>query len=61
MSDWLRVLSNLYCVIDRGCTSVEQSIVGGCAHLLSFNGSDTMSAGYYAQVWIYITHYTITP
>ena len=34
----------------RGCTSVEQSIIGGCAHLLSFNGSDTMSAGFYAQV-----------
>lgn len=33
----------------RGCTSVEQSVVGGCAHLLSFLGSDTMSAGYYAQ------------
>lgn len=33
----------------RGCTSVEQSIIGGCAHLLSFNGSDTMSAAYYAQ------------
>lgn len=34
----------------RGCTSVEQSIIGGCAHLLSFVGSDTMSAAYYAQV-----------
>eukprot|EP00798_Chlamydomonas_sp_ICE-L_P002407 gene2407-8718_t len=33
----------------RGCTSVEQSIIGGCAHLLSFSGSDTMSAAYYAQ------------
>ena len=33
----------------RGCTSVEQSIVGGCAHLLNFRGSDTMTAGYYAQ------------
>ncbi len=33
----------------RGCTSVEQSVIGGCAHLLSFNGSDTMSACYYAQ------------
>jgi nicotinamide phosphoribosyltransferase len=33
----------------RGCTSVEQSIIGGCAHLLSFNGTDTMSAAYYAQ------------
>lgn len=34
----------------RGCTSVEQSVIGGCAHLLSFNGSDTMSAAFYAQV-----------
>jgi len=33
----------------RGCTSVEQSVVGGCAHLLNFRGSDTMTAGYYAQ------------
>lgn len=33
----------------RGCTSVEQSIIGGCAHLLSFEGTDTMSAAYYAQ------------
>lgn len=33
----------------RGCTCVEQTIIGGCAHLLSFTGSDTMSAGYYAQ------------
>ncbi|KAG1671877.1 hypothetical protein FOA52_003444 [Chlamydomonas sp. UWO 241] len=33
----------------RGCTSVEQSIIGGCAHLLSFTGTDTMSAAYYAQ------------
>lgn len=34
----------------RGCTGVEQSIIGGCAHLLSFTGSDTMSAAFYAQV-----------
>ena len=34
----------------RACTSVEQSIVGGCAHLLSFDGSDTLSAAYYAQM-----------
>lgn len=34
----------------RGCTSVEQSVIGGCAHLLSFSGSDTMSACYYAQM-----------
>lgn len=34
----------------RGCTCVEQSIIGGCAHLLNFVGTDTMSAAYYAQV-----------
>jgi nicotinamide phosphoribosyltransferase len=33
----------------RGCTSVEQSVIGGCAHLLNFVGTDTMSAAYYAQ------------
>lgn len=33
----------------RGCTCVEQSILGGSAHLLSFDGSDTMSAAYYVQ------------
>ncbi|KAJ3104594.1 mitochondrial aspartate-glutamate transporter agc1 [Phlyctochytrium bullatum] len=33
----------------RGCTSVEQSIIGGCAHLLNFVGTDTLSAAYYAQ------------
>lgn len=33
----------------RGCTSVEQSVIGGVAHLLNFDGSDTMSACYYAQ------------
>lgn len=33
----------------RGCTSVEQSVLGGTAHLLNFTGSDTLSAAYYAQ------------
>ncbi|KAJ3411307.1 hypothetical protein HDV05_002411 [Chytridiales sp. JEL 0842] len=33
----------------RGCTSVEQSVIGGCAHLLNFEGTDTLSAAYYAQ------------
>jgi nicotinic acid phosphoribosyltransferase len=32
-----------------GCTSVEQSVIGGVAHLLNFTGSDTMSACWYAQ------------
>ena len=33
----------------RGCTSEEQAVLGGCAHLLNFTGSDTMVAAYYAQ------------
>lgn len=33
----------------RGCTCVEQSVVGGLAHLLNFEGTDTMSAAYYGQ------------
>ena len=34
----------------RGCCTMEQSVLGGVAHLLNFDGSDTMSAAYYAQV-----------
>ncbi|KAJ2698083.1 hypothetical protein H4218_003531 [Coemansia sp. IMI 209128] len=33
----------------RGCTCVEQSMIGGAAHLLSFDGTDTLSAAFYAQ------------
>lgn len=33
----------------RGCTCPEQSTLGGSAHLLNFEGSDTMSASYYVQ------------
>lgn len=33
----------------RGCTSVEQTVLGGVAHLINFRGTDTMSAAYYAQ------------
>jgi nicotinic acid phosphoribosyltransferase len=33
----------------RVCTSVEQSIIGGTAHLINFTGSDTLSASWYAQ------------
>jgi len=36
----------------RGCTCVEQSILGGTAHLLNFTGSDTMSAAFYAQYYL---------
>ncbi|KCV67774.1 hypothetical protein H696_05717 [Fonticula alba] len=33
----------------RGCTSVEQTIIGGTAHLLNFEGTDNVSAAYFAQ------------
>ena len=33
----------------RGCTCLEQSVLGGAAHLLNFDGTDTMSAAYYVQ------------
>ena len=33
----------------RGATCVEAALIGGVAHLLSFEGSDTMPACYYAQ------------
>mmetsp|Transcript_21608 Transcript_21608/g.30033 ORF Transcript_21608/g.30033 Transcript_21608/m.30033 type:complete len:563 (+) Transcript_21608:171-1859(+) len=36
----------------RGCTCTEQSVLGGCAHLLNFDGTDTMSAAYYAQFFL---------
>ena len=36
----------------RGCTNVEQSIMGGAAHLLSFDGSDTLSAVWYVRNWL---------
>ena len=44
------LLSRLHDFGMRGCTGVEQTVLGGVAHLLNFDGSDTMSAGYYAQV-----------
>ncbi|KAJ2450561.1 hypothetical protein EV183_004201 [Coemansia sp. RSA 2336] len=33
----------------RACTCVEQSMLGGAAHLLTFSGSDTLSAAHYVQ------------
>ncbi|KAJ2724076.1 hypothetical protein GGI07_002197 [Coemansia sp. Benny D115] len=33
----------------RACTCVEQSMLGGAAHLLNFDGTDTLSAAYYVQ------------
>ena len=37
----------------RGCCTVEQSVIGGAAHLLSFEGTDTLSAAYYVQVTVF--------
>ncbi|KAI3639982.1 hypothetical protein MIR68_001987 [Amoeboaphelidium protococcarum] len=34
----------------RGCTCVEQSVIGASAHLLNFSGTDTMSGAYYTQM-----------
>lgn len=45
---WL-VDSRLHDFGMRGCTCVEQSVIGGVAHLLNFTGSDTMAAAYHAQ------------
>ncbi|KAJ2708181.1 hypothetical protein FB645_000027 [Coemansia sp. IMI 203386] len=33
----------------RACTCVEQSMLGGAAHLLSFGGTDTLSAAFFVQ------------
>ena len=33
----------------RGCTTPDQAVIGGSAHLLNFTGTDTMSAAYYTQ------------
>lgn len=43
------LLSRLHDFGFRGCTCIEQSIIGGCAHLLNFDGTDTLTAAYYAQ------------
>jgi len=45
---WL-IESRLHDFGFRGCTCVEQSVIGGSAHLLNFSGTDTMSAAYYVQ------------
>jgi hypothetical protein len=34
----------------RGCNSMVQVLFNGCAHLINSDGTDTMSAAYYAQV-----------
>ena len=46
------VTSRLHDFGFRGCTCLEQSVIGGAAHLLNFDGSDTLSACYYTQVWV---------
>ncbi|KAJ3383317.1 hypothetical protein HDU84_003724 [Entophlyctis sp. JEL0112] len=46
---WISLNSRLHDFGFRGCTSVEQSVIGGCAHLLNFEGTDTVSAAYFAQ------------
>lgn len=43
------VTSRLHDFGFRGCTGVEQAVLGGAAHLLNFEGSDNMAAAYYAQ------------
>lgn len=48
-SEYWKIESKLHDFGFRGCTCLEQSIIGGTAHLLNFAGSDTMSACYYAQ------------
>ena len=34
---------------ERAAGSPAQSVIGGAAHLLNFDGTDTMSAAYYVQ------------
>ena len=43
------LMSRLHDFGFRGTTCVEQSVIGGVAHLLNFDGTDTLSAAYYAQ------------
>jgi len=47
-SHWL-LESRLHDFGFRGTSCVEQSMIGGAAHLLNFTGSDTLSACYYVQ------------
>lgn len=48
-SSYVSLDSRLHDFGFRGCTCLEQSVIGGSAHLLSFTGSDTMSACYHVQ------------
>lgn len=46
---WWKLNSRLHDFGFRGTTCLEQSVLGGLAHLLNFEGSDTMSACYVGQ------------
>jgi nicotinic acid phosphoribosyltransferase len=46
---WWKLESRLNDFGFRGCTCVEQAMLGGAAHLLNFHGSDTVAAAFYAQ------------
>lgn len=45
---WL-VMSRLHDFGYRGCSTDEQAMIGGAAHLLNFDGTDTMVAAQYAH------------
>jgi len=56
----------------RGCTGTEQATIGGMAHLLSFEGTDTVPAAHYAARYLNngvpvgnsipaMAHCTVTP
>lgn len=47
--DWWTLLYRLHDFGMRGCTSEDQAITGGMAHLTNFEGTDTTSAAIYAQ------------
>ncbi|CAG8518163.1 24237_t:CDS:10, partial [Gigaspora margarita] len=47
--DYGSLEGRLYDMGFRGCTSLEQSIIGGSAHLVNFTKSATMSASYFVQ------------
>ncbi|KAG5459593.1 MAG: hypothetical protein BJ554DRAFT_8465 [Olpidium bornovanus] len=48
-SDYWSLDSRIHDFGFRGCTCLEQSIAGGGAHLINFNGTDTLTAAYHAQ------------
>ena len=43
------IFSRLHDFGFRGCTSIEQAMIGGSAHLLNFQGTDTLVAAYHTQ------------